>query len=66
MEKYYRMVINLYKEAVNQNHQVNSNKILDVEKELACAITTAKVKGKEIENLELLKSDVDYLKNQIL
>ena len=32
MEKYYRMVINLYKEAINENYQVNSDKILEVRK----------------------------------
>ena len=41
MEKYYRMVIDLYKEALI--NQVNSEKILEVKKEISNAITTARI-----------------------
>lgn len=61
MEKYYRMVINLYKEAINENYQVNSDRILEVRKEIACAITEAKVTGTSYSHLENLLNDIDYL-----
>ena len=61
MEKYYRMVINLYKEAINENYQVNSDKILEVRTEIACAITEAKVTGTSYSYLEELLNDIDYL-----
>lgn len=66
MEKYSRMVIDLYKESFTdyiKNHQVNSNKILDVEKELACAVTTARIKGDNAEWLQELSNYVSQLKN---
>lgn len=61
MERYYRMVINLYKEALSENHQVNSERILEVRKEIACAITAAKVSGSSTSHLEELLNDIDYL-----
>ena len=61
MERYYRMVINLYKEALSENHQVNSERILEVRKEIACAITEAKVTGTSHSYLEELLNDIDYL-----
>ena len=61
MEKYYRMVINLYKEAINENYQVNSDRILEVRKEIASAITEAKVTGTSYSYLEELLNDIDYL-----
>ena len=63
MERYYRMVINLYKEALSENHQVNSERILEVRKEIACAITVAKVSGSSTSHLEELMADIDYLNN---
>lgn len=66
MERYYRMVIDLYKEATNENYQVNSERILDTQKELAIAITTAKIEGRDTEILELLKCDVEHLKYKTL
>lgn len=33
MERYYRMVINLYKEAIKENYQVNSERILETQRE---------------------------------
>jgi len=55
------MVINLYKEAINENYQVNSDRILEVRKEIACAITEAKVTGTSYSHLEELLNDIDYL-----
>ena len=61
MEKYYRMVIDLYKEAINENYQVNSDRILEVRNEIAFAITEAKVTGTSYSYLEELLNDIDYL-----
>ena len=63
MEQYSRMVIELYKEALSQNCQVDPERILEVRKEIACAITAAKVEGLSISPLEELMADVDYLIN---
>ena len=41
MEKYYRMVIDLYKEVITTNYQVNSDRILEVQTEIANASTEA-------------------------
>ena len=62
MERYYRMVINLYKEAVAENYQVNSERILDIQKEFAKAITSAKIKGTPFDVLQELKADVEQLR----
>lgn len=61
MEKYYRMVIDLYKEVITTNYQVNSDRILEVRKEIACAITEAKVTGTSYSYLDELLNDIDYL-----
>lgn len=63
MERYYRMVINLYKEALLQNYQVNSERILEARKEIACAITAAKIENKPTSSLESLNSDVEHLQS---
>lgn len=57
MERYYRMVIDLYKEAIQ--HQVNSDRILDVKKEIASAITASKIKGEPYEWLQTLMNDIN-------
>ena len=59
MEKYYRMVIDLYKEAIQ--HQVNSDRILAVKKEIANAITTANIQGTPSDWLETLLEDVNAI-----
>lgn len=64
MEKYYRMVIDLYKEVLLIN-RVNPDKVLDAQKEIANAITTAIITNKPTGELELLKSDIENLKNHI-
>ena len=63
MERYYRMIIDLYKEVItNQNHQVNSGKMLEVQKELANALTATRIKNEKTTELETLLSDVEHLK----
>lgn len=64
MEKYYRMVIDLYKETLFIN-RVNPNKVLDAQREIANAITTAIITNEPTDELELLKSDIENLKNHI-
>lgn len=64
MEKYYRMVIDLYKETLFIN-RVNPNKVLDAQREIANAITTAIITNESTDELELLKSDIENLKNHI-
>lgn len=57
MEKYYRMVINLYKEALI--NQVNSEKILEAKKEISNAITTARIQDTPTDGLQALLEDVN-------
>lgn len=65
MVTYYRKVLDLYKDAIT-NHQVNSEMILDVKKEIACAITAARIKGEETESLLELNNDVQFIKNTLI
>lgn len=59
MERYYRMVIDLYKEAIQ--HQVNSERILAVRKEITNAITTSKIQGTSYEWLQTLLEDINEI-----
>lgn len=59
MEKYYRIVIDLYKEALI--NQVNSEKILEVKKEISNAITTARIQGTPTDGLQALLEDVNSI-----
>ena len=59
MEKYYRMVIDLYKEALL--HQVNSDRILEVKKEISNAIVTARIQGTPYDALQTLLDDVNSI-----
>lgn len=61
MKEYYRMVIELCKQAI-AIHQVNSEKSLEVLTELEKAITTAKIKGLPFEELQELKADVELIR----
>ena len=61
MKEYYRMVIELCKQAI-VIHQVNSEKSLEVLTGLEKAITTAKIKGLPFEELQELKADVEQLR----
>ena len=63
MVTYYRK--DLYKDAIT-NHQVNSEMILDVKKEIACAITAARIKGEETESLLELNNDVQFIENTLI
>ena len=62
MEKYYRMVIDLYKEVLNR---VNPDRVLDAQREISNAITTAIITNEPTGELELLKSDIENLKSHI-
>lgn len=63
MEDYNRMVIDLLKEAItNENYRVNSEKSLDVLREIRMAITAANIKGLPTDELCELKSDVEQLR----
>lgn len=59
MERYYRMVIDLYKEA--HQHQVNSERILEIKTEIANAITTARIQGTPYDGLQTLLEDVNEM-----
>lgn len=59
MEKYYRMVIDLYKEALI--NQVNSEKILEVKTEISNAITIARIQGTPYDGLQTLLEDVNNI-----
>lgn len=60
MEKYYRMVIDLYKEAIT-NKGVDPEKILDVKKTIASGQTEAKILNKPQDGFTQLMEDVNYL-----
>lgn len=62
MERYYRMVINLYKEAIKENYQVNSERILEIQREIATASTEARIKGNSDRELQELLNDLQPLK----
>ena len=59
METYYRMVIDLYKEAVNGN--LDHSRILEVKKAIASAQTEAKILGKPQEAFTQLMDDIREL-----
>lgn len=63
MENYNRMVIDLFKEAItNKNYRVNSEKSLDVLREIRMAITAANIKGLPTDELCKLESDVKQIR----
>ncbi len=59
MERYYRMVIDLYKEAVSGD--LDHSKILDVKKAIASAQTEAKILGNSQEQFTKLMDDLIFL-----
>lgn len=59
MEKYSRMVIDLYKEAIMG--RATADKILEVEKELSCALTAARINNEPTEQLQELIEDLHFL-----
>ena len=60
MDKYYRMVIDLYKERIT-NGNVDPERILDVKKAIASAQTEAKILGKPQEPFTQLMNDLNIL-----
>lgn len=69
MEKYNRLVIDLYKRCftdyVNRS-PVNVNSIQEAQRVLNSAIDKAKINNEPFDSLEVLKSDIDYLKYNLL
>lgn len=61
MERHYRMVIDLYKEAIQ--HQVNSDRILEARKEIASAITAARINNKDTQSLLEIENDIKTLEH---
>ena len=59
METYYRMVIDLYKEALNGNADLS--RILEVKKAIASAQTEAKIMGKPQAAFTQLMNDVSFI-----
>ena len=59
METDYRMVIDLYKEALNGN--VDLSRILEAKKAIARAQTEAKIMGKPQEPFTQLMNDLSFL-----
>ena len=63
METYYRMVIDLFKEAVSGN--LDHSRILEVKKAIASAQTEAKILGKPQNAFTQLMNDVSYINTAI-
>lgn len=63
MENYNRIVIELFKEAII--NQVNRDKILEVQRVLANAITTARILEKPADEISALNADLEFLKSNI-
>lgn len=59
-----RKFIDLYKEALLIN-RVNPDRVLDAQREISNAITTAIITNEPTSELELLKSDIENLKSHI-
>jgi hypothetical protein len=55
------MVIDLYKEAIQ--HQVNSDRILEARKEIASAITVARINNKDTQSLLEIENDIKTLED---
>lgn len=69
MEKYSRIVIDLYKSCFTDHvkgFKANDNAITEACKELNSAIDKAKINNEPSEYLENLKRDVEYLKYELL
>ena len=59
MKEYYRIVINLYKEALAGNLSATAH--LEARTAIACAITEARVTGGNTSELEQLLEDIDNI-----
>ena len=62
MNKYYRMVIELFKESLTSVNRVNPDESLRVLIEIEKAITTAKITGQPLDELYQLKADVELVR----
>ncbi len=62
MNKYYRMVLELYKESLTSVNRVNPDENLRVLTELEKAITTAKITNQPLDELYQLKADVELIR----
>lgn len=63
MNEYYRMVLDLYKESLTSVNRVNPDKSLALLLEIEKAITTAKIEDRPLDELYLLKADVELIRN---
>ena len=64
METYYRMVIDLYKDAftdLKEGKDPDKGRILNVKKAIACAVTEAKIKNEPHDYLLALQNDLRAL-----
>ena len=61
MNRYYRLVIDLYKEVTHNNNEVNEQSFLSTRAEIASAITAANIAGNDTSELEALLNDIDQL-----
>lgn len=69
MENYNRLVIELYKQCFSEyvkSNTVNIDAVLEAQSIICNAITKAKIENTSTEELMLLKSDIEYLKYNIL
>ena len=62
MSKYYRMVIELFKDSLTNVNRVNPDKSLEVLIEIEKAITIAKVMDQPTDELYQLKADVELIR----
>lgn len=62
MNKYYRMVLELYKESLTSVNRVNPDESLRVLTEFEKAITTAKITNQPLDELYQLKADVELIR----
>ncbi len=62
MNKYYRMVIELFKESLTNVNRVNPDESLRVLTEIEQAITTAKITNQPLDELYQLKADVELVR----
>lgn len=61
MEKYYRMVIEIYKKSITDK-KIDENAITEAQRELNFAIDKATINNEPTAELEALKNDLAYLK----
>ena len=62
MNKYYRMVIELFKDSLTNVNRVTPDESLRVLIEIEKVITTAKITGQPLDELYQLKADVELVR----